>query len=273
MDTNPQPEHSSTTRKSARMTASSSSALPSPDASESMRRIHLVLQGKGGVGKTLIASLLAQYLMEAGRPVSCYDTDPVNSSLSAITALAAKPVDLLDGEMVNSLEIDRLVNDWIAADGDVIVDNGAAGFVPMSKYLIENEVNVVLAEHSMEMVIHTVITGGGAMVDTLRGLASVLQNYPPAVKVVVWCNEYFGPTKAEGIDFEDTKVYRDNRDRIAGIVRLAKVSPHHGRNILEMLDRKLTFAEAIDRPDVMVIAKQRLTMVKRAIFNQMVSVI
>jgi cellulose biosynthesis protein BcsQ len=101
------------------------------------KRVHLVLQGKGGVGKTLVASLLAQYLTEAGGSVRCYDTDPVNSSFAAITALGAKPVDLLDGEQINSLEIDRLVNEWIGGQGDIIVDNGAAGFVPMSKYLIK----------------------------------------------------------------------------------------------------------------------------------------
>jgi hypothetical protein len=237
------------------------------------KRVHLVLQGKGGVGKTLVASLLAQYLIETGGSVRCYDTDPVNNSFASIAALGAKPVDLLDGEQINSLEIDRLVNEWIEGDGDVIVDNGAAGFVPLSKYLIENEVNDVLAAHGWEMVIHTVITGGGSMLDTLRGLASVIQNYPSAVRIVAWLNEYFGPLQADGIGFEDTKVYRDNRDRIAGIIRLNKVSPHHARNIVEMLDRKLTFAEAIARPDVMVVAKQRLTMVKRNIFGQMPAVV
>jgi CobQ/CobB/MinD/ParA nucleotide binding domain len=237
------------------------------------KRVHLVLQGKGGVGKTLVASLLAQYFTEAGGSVRCYDTDPVNSSFAAITALGARPVDLLDGEQINSLEIDKLVNEWIGGEGDVVVDNGAAGFVPMSKYLIENEVNEVLTAHGWEMVIHTVITGGGSMLDTLRGLASVIQNYPSAVKVVVWLNEYFGPLVADGIAFEDAKIYRDNRDRIAGIIRIGKVSPHHARNILEMLDRKLTFVEAIARPDVMIIAKQRLTMVKRDIFAQIPAVV
>ena len=271
-DTSLQPEPSSTTRKLGKTTSLNSSERPVSLGSDTPRRLHLVLQGKGGVGKTFIASLLGQYLMEASRPVICYDTDPVNSSLSAITALAAKPVELFDGELVNSLELDRLVNDWVAAEGDVIVDNGAASFVPMSRYLIENEVSAVLAEHGMEMVIHTVITGGGMMVDTLRGLASVLQNYPPAVRIVVWRNEFFGPTSANGIAFEDSKIYRDNRDRIAAVVHLPKVSPHHSRNILDMLDRKLTFAEAISSPDVMVIAKQRLTMVRRDIFGQLATV-
>lgn len=233
-----------------------------------VKRVHLVLQGKGGTGKSLVASLLAQYLIEAGKPVRCYDTDPVNASFTAIAALSARPIDLLDGEIINSSEVDRMIDEWVADDGEVVVDNGAAGFVPMSKYLIENEVNDVLTAHGLEMVIHTVITGGGSMLDCLRGLASLLQNYPPSVRIVVWLNEYFGPLVADGIAFEDTKVYRDNVDRIAGLVRLAKVSPHHARNILDMLDRKLTFAEAIARPDVMVVAKQRLTMVKRAIFEQ-----
>jgi CO dehydrogenase nickel-insertion accessory protein CooC1 len=38
--------------------------------------IHLSLQGKGGVGKSLIASILAQYFVENGHKVECVDTDP-----------------------------------------------------------------------------------------------------------------------------------------------------------------------------------------------------
>ena len=42
---------------------------------------HLVLQGKGGVGKSLVASWLAEFLMSRGQPVRCIDGDPVNRSL------------------------------------------------------------------------------------------------------------------------------------------------------------------------------------------------
>jgi CO dehydrogenase nickel-insertion accessory protein CooC1 len=47
-----------------------------------MKRINLVLQGKGGVGKSLIASLLTQYLMQkdGGQRIFCADTDPVDAN-------------------------------------------------------------------------------------------------------------------------------------------------------------------------------------------------
>ena len=37
--------------------------------------VHLVLQGKGGVGKTVVASWLAEFLIKAGKPVRCIDGD------------------------------------------------------------------------------------------------------------------------------------------------------------------------------------------------------
>src|ERR1700733_13864395 len=52
--------------------------------------IHLILQGKGGVGKSVVASWLAEFLMGRGQPVRCIDGDPVNRSLGQYQALAAE---------------------------------------------------------------------------------------------------------------------------------------------------------------------------------------
>lgn len=41
---------------------------------------HLVLQGKGGVGKSLVSSIIAQYLNQKNYTTICGDTDPVNST-------------------------------------------------------------------------------------------------------------------------------------------------------------------------------------------------
>jgi len=49
-----------------------------------MATIHFILQGKGGVGKSLIAALLAQYLHGRGLEVYCFDTDPINATLYRI---------------------------------------------------------------------------------------------------------------------------------------------------------------------------------------------
>ena len=52
-----------------------------------MRKVHAVMQGKGSVGKTYIASLIAQYLIEQGEPVVCLDTDMVNATFRDLKAL------------------------------------------------------------------------------------------------------------------------------------------------------------------------------------------
>jgi CO dehydrogenase nickel-insertion accessory protein CooC1 len=47
--------------------------------------VHLVLNGKGGVGKSLVATWLAEFLISRGRSVRCIDGDPVDRSLSQQT--------------------------------------------------------------------------------------------------------------------------------------------------------------------------------------------
>ena len=61
-----------------------------------MKEVHFVLQGKGGVGKSLIATLIAQYLKEnSSEPLHCYDTDPVNPTFSRYRALHPQTVNIL----------------------------------------------------------------------------------------------------------------------------------------------------------------------------------
>jgi CO dehydrogenase nickel-insertion accessory protein CooC1 len=49
--------------------------------------VHLVLNGKGGVGKSVVATWLAEFLVSRGRSVRCIDGDPVNRSFSQYKAL------------------------------------------------------------------------------------------------------------------------------------------------------------------------------------------
>ena len=45
-----------------------------------MATAHFLMQGKGGVGKSLVASLLFQYLQRKNLIVHGCDTDPINST-------------------------------------------------------------------------------------------------------------------------------------------------------------------------------------------------
>ena len=47
-----------------------------------MANVHMILQGKGGVGKSFIASLLAQHKIADHKSILCIDTDPVNATFA-----------------------------------------------------------------------------------------------------------------------------------------------------------------------------------------------
>ena len=239
-----------------------------------MRKAHLVLQGKGGVGKTFIASLLAQFYQEQGLSVTCLDTDPVNGSLSAITGLNATHVNLLQGDRIDIDAMDALVEQVITEDTNFVIDSGAASFVPLSRYWIEHDIAGLIGQTGKRMVVHTLVTGGPAMLDTSKALLSVLEQFPPEVELVVWLNEYFGPVVTlGGQDFEQTRVFQENQHRIHALVRLERLNPDtFGRNLAEMLKRQLTFAEADQSAEFRIVARQRLRQVWRPIKEQLAQV-
>jgi adenylylsulfate kinase-like enzyme len=51
--------------------------------------VHLVLNGKDGVGKSVVATWLAEFLVSRGRSVHCIDGDPVNRSFRQYKAFGA----------------------------------------------------------------------------------------------------------------------------------------------------------------------------------------
>ena len=82
--------------------------------------IHLILQGKGGVGKSVVASWLAEFLIGRGQPVRCIDGDPVNRSLTQIKALNVEKLDLLNQEgIVVRARYDQLVDRFRKGGGGV----------------------------------------------------------------------------------------------------------------------------------------------------------
>jgi hypothetical protein len=274
-DTNPAPALSASTETRSKTTrAASSGDQAATQRADVPRSAHFILQGKGGVGKSLVASLVAQYLADQGRLEGCFDTDPVNGSLQTIPALKAKAVELLAGDQLNVKGVDRLVESIVSAKSDIVVDNGAASFLPLSRYLVENDIPTVLSEHGASMVLHTVVTGGGNGLDTLKGLDALVGHFVPGAAIVVWVNEFFGPARFDGTDFEDTNVYKEHASKLRGMVYLRKLDPvMFAPNLAAMLERHMTFAEAAASDDFMLMEKSRLFRVKTDIWKQLETVL
>ena len=235
-----------------------------------MNQVHVTLQGKGGVGKSLVASLLAQYHRGKGLPVIVIDTDPVNATLSGYEALAPRRLELLDGSRVDERRFDELMEALLTEDATFVVDNGAASFIPFSSYLIENRAAEMIAGADKQLVVHTVVTGGQALVDTLAGFDALAAQLPADTQLVVWLNEYFGAITADGKSFEQMRAYQEHRHRVRGMVRIPRqTSDTFGKDVELMLDRRLTFDEVTQSPAFGLMAKQRLAMVRRAIDQQL----
>jgi hypothetical protein len=94
------------------------------------------------------------------------------------------PLRLMQGDDIDRRKFDQLIEEIMVSQGDVVVDNGAATFVPLSSYLKENQTVDFLEEAGMRVLIHTVFTGGQAMKDTADGLVSLARHFPIVPLVV-----------------------------------------------------------------------------------------
>ena len=156
-----------------------------------MSNIHLVLQGKGGVGKSYIASIIAQHQISKGKEVTCIDTDPVNKTFSQYEAFNVERLELIKDNKIDERCFDQLITK-LMDDNNFVIDNGAASFIPLSNYFIENSVMDVLNETEKKIYIHTVITGGQGAIDTLNGLQTLAERFGNQARLVCWLNQFFG---------------------------------------------------------------------------------
>ena len=221
-----------------------------------------------------MASLIAQYLRENGRLPVCFDTDPVNSSFVAIKALGAEPVVLVEDDAINITAVDAMIERILKEDAEVVMDNGAASFIPLSNYLIGDSVAEVIEAAGKQMMVHIILVGGGGAIDTANGLKDVVTQFPPSVRVMVWINEFFGPVAINGTPFMETQFYEQHKERLSGVITLLQQNPKTtGINLSEMAESKRTFAEMLADPAVFVMPKQRLTQYRRAVWDQLDAVL
>src|SRR5258708_37101368 len=91
--------------------------------------VHVALQGKGGVGKSLVSAILSQYLSSKGQDVLAIDADPVNHTLAEYRGLAVSKLNLLKKGCVDQREFDFVMERFLAESGRFILDTGGADFM------------------------------------------------------------------------------------------------------------------------------------------------
>jgi len=107
------------------------------------------------------------------------------------------------------------------------------------------------------------------MTDTLNGFERLAETTTEK-NVIVWLNEYFGEVSKDGKPFEEFRVAEEQAHKLLGTVVIRDRNPNtYGDDMRQMLLKRLTFEEAIRLGEFSLVSKQRLTIIRRELFEQL----
>ncbi|MFC7208504.1 hypothetical protein ACFQOZ_19095 [Comamonas endophytica] len=167
-----------------------------------MAKVHCVMQAKGGTGKSLVAALLAQFLARGGAEPLCIDVDPVNATLSGYRGLAVQTLPWHASNFFDARAFDAMLQRIAQTSRNVVVDSSASACLPLLHYLAGPRARDRLARICHRWVVHTLVAGGPAFLDTLNGFAQLAARWPEATRFVLWLNPYWGALSHQGQEWK-----------------------------------------------------------------------
>jgi hypothetical protein len=131
-----------------------------------MSAIHLIGGEKGGVGKSVVARLLAQYFIDRGAPFRGFDSDRSHGALLRFYAGFAAPV-----AVDRPASLDAIAEAAAEDRGrQVLVDLAAQTHEPLVQWLDESDFFALADELGIEVRYWHVLDSGRDSVDLLRTL-------------------------------------------------------------------------------------------------------
>ena len=231
--------------------------------------IHWMMQAKGGVGKSTCASFLLQYLQGKGRTVQGLDVDPSNHTLKAYKALPVTVVDLIEDEEINPRLFDAAMVRMLNEASDFVIDTGSSGFVPLWNYVVQNRVMELIRKKGRSVYLHTVVAGGGPLLETLSSMKSLATTVGEQ-EMIVWANEREAKVQIDGKKLWEMAAYQESESKILGTVLVEKrLSTTFGADMARMISEKRTFAEALNGSGYNMMEQQRLTWVWNDLVTQL----
>jgi hypothetical protein len=183
--------------------------------------IHCVLSSKGGVGKTFVASLIAQYWIWNKRPIHVLDMDQSNMMLARVPDLKAEQIRLLTDGKFDSTKLDAIIRRMVATPDTYLIDVGASTFQNLWHYFFDHDIFSLIRSEGRRIVIHSVVCGGQELVDTVSSFVDVCKQITGR-QVVVWVNPIRGAVEANGKEFLESKAFTENEAKVLAVVRMPK---------------------------------------------------
>ena len=226
-----------------------------------MAHIHFIGGEKGGVGKSLTARVLAQYMIDKDIPFLGFDTDRSHGALMRFYAGYASPV------VMDSVEaLDVIVEAAAEApDRRILVDLAAQTHDPLVKWMEDTGVVELAAEMGMPIYYWHVMDSGKDSVDLL---AKLLDRFGSSLQYVLVRNQ------VRGNDFsvlEQSGQQARALDASAKIVTLKKL--HDG--VIQKIDAgsssfwKARTAQVADGGGLGLMDRQRVKMWLRDVYTEL----
>jgi hypothetical protein len=142
-----------------------------------MSTIHFIGGEKGGVGKSVVARVLAQYAIDRGLPFVALDADSSHGALMRYYADHTRPVDLTAFESA-----DAIMTLATEAERRVLVDLPAQSDRPLAAWIGEAGVLDLARESGVSVVLWHVMDDGK---DSLLTLDRLMKRYGTAVRYAI----------------------------------------------------------------------------------------
>ena len=189
-----------------------------------MSSLNFIGGEKGGVGKSVVARVLAQYFIDSQQPFTGFDTDRSHTTFTRFYQSYASPV------IVDSFEsLDAIAQALDEAQGahlpHIVVDLAAQTAAPMARWIQESDLFAVMADMGVKVNFWHVADAGKDSVDLL---GSLIDTYGAGPNYVVVKN------LGRGSDFsqlENSEVLKKALEFGAQVVSLGQLQESSMRKI------------------------------------------
>lgn len=245
--------------------------------------LNIVMQAKGGVGKSVTSFIFAQYLRDSLGEENCVfiDTDPANSSFTRYKALDvvyfnATTTNPDTGEKkVDAVATNAIFEEIMNYPQAVLMDTGSSNYIDLKSYLEVNETLEAFSEEDeikRDVIIHVPLNGGADFSFCCEELGVLFDTFK-TVKFVVWLNSYGGKLQIDGKEFDELKLSKMllNSGRFLGTVILPQLDQNQADAFRTMMAKHLTFEEAKLDPsgNMNILKKRQINKLRERFYKQL----
>lgn len=207
-----------------------------------MNSINFIIQSVDGIGKTHITTKITEYFKSRNKELIMLDYDLETKLGTNHLKHTEQKIEQIyaSGQLIPNA-LNKIIAKTLKSKANILFDCEAKNFVSVSQLIAQINTQNLLHENEIEAYIHVLVVGGSQQDETLNGLLTLCKIVQDSVKIVVWLNPFFGQIDANGKAFEELKLYKNNREKIHSIVKIADTNPnddltHIGSNLSHQLD-------------------------------------